>query len=157
MKTQIRKKMCMFFLLRISEQTLRNVVAEFSKSTRQAAADVFGSKTNVELSFAARPSVTELTRATEVAFSNDISLRRPEGVPQHSFHLSKFKIYDEDRNKWVDLHSDSQLSEFCQLYAFQPENPWHKETQKDIPPAVKPPALSPVVFQTGRHISPPTS
>ena len=115
----------------------------------QVAADIFGSKTNFELSFNARPSITELSRAVEVAFSNEISLRRPEGVPQHSFHVSKFKVYDEERSKWVDLQSEAQLSDSGQLYAFQPENPWHKESQKEIPPAVKPPPPSAVAASRG--------
>lgn len=104
------------------------------------AADIFNNKTNFELSFPSRPSILELTRTSESAFTNEIALRRPETVPQHSFHVAKFKVYDDDRNKWVDLLSEGQLIDGCQLYAFQPENPWHKETPKEIPPAVRPPS-----------------
>jgi hypothetical protein len=107
--------------------------------TVQVAADIFGQKTNFELTFPSRPSLLELTRAAESAFSAEIGIRRADHIPQHSFHVAKFKAYDEDRNKWVDLLSEGQLLDFCQLYAFQPENPWHKETQKEIPAAVKPP------------------
>nr|CCC95779.1 unnamed protein product [Trypanosoma congolense IL3000] len=105
----------------------------------QVAADIFNNKVNFELSFPSRPSVSELSRATETAFSNEISIRRPDNVPSHKFHASKIKMYDEDRNKWVDLISEDQLVDYCQLYAFQPENQWHKESQKEIPPAIKPP------------------
>ncbi|CUG93778.1 calcium-binding protein, putative [Bodo saltans] len=104
------------------------------------AADIFGAKTNFELTFPAKPSLLELTQSTEKSFSNEISIRRPENVPQHSFHVAKFKLFDEERNKWMDLLSEGQLLSQCQLYAFQPENPWHKETPKEIPPASKPPA-----------------
>lgn len=107
------------------------------------AAEIFGNKTNFELSFPSRPTQSELTRAAETAFSNEISLRRPsESIPQHSFHVAKFKLYNEDRNDWVDLTSESMLVDSCQLYAFQPSNPWHKESQKEIPPAVRPPTTS---------------
>lgn len=104
------------------------------------AADIFGVKTNFELAFPQRPTVLELSRATETAFTAEIAVRRPDGVPPHSFHISKFKLYDEDRGRWVDLQSDAQLQDLCQCYAFQHENPWHRESQKEIPPAVRPPA-----------------
>lgn len=105
----------------------------------QVAADIFNNKVNFELSFPGRPTIVELTRATEVAFSDEIALRRTENVPAHKFYVSKIKLYDEDRDKWVDLMSEEQLVDYCQLYAFQQENKWHKETQKEIPAAVKPP------------------
>lgn len=106
----------------------------------QVAADIFNNKVNFELSFADRPTIVEVTRATEAAFSDEIALRRPENVPAHTFHVAKMKIYDEDRDKWVDVTSEEQLVDYCQLYAFQQENKWHKESQKEIPPAVRPPA-----------------
>lgn len=110
----------------------------------QVAADIFHNKTNFELSFSARPSFPELVRAVETAFSTEISIHRPDSVPSHTFHLSKFKNYDDHRNKWVDCTSEAQLQDLCQLYAFQTDNPWHKESQKEIPPAVRPPASSSV-------------
>lgn len=106
----------------------------------QVAADIFANKTNFELTFNSRPSLLELTRAIEAAFSNEIAIRRADSIPQHSFHVAKLKGYDEERNKWVDLLSEAQLVDYGQLYAFQPENPWHKESQKEIPAAVKPPS-----------------
>lgn len=92
----------------------------------QVAADIFGNKLNFEFSFPNRPSLQELTKVAESAFSIEIANSRPDGTPQHTFHVAKMKLYDEDKNKWVDLSSDGQLTDYCQLYAFQPENPWHK-------------------------------
>nr|6SJQ_A Chain A, Flagellar pocket-related cytoskeletal protein [Trypanosoma brucei] len=106
----------------------------------QVAADIFNNKVNFELSFPSRPSISELTRSAETAFSNEISLRRPDNVPSHKFHSSKIKMYDEELNKWVDLIREDQLTDYCQLYVFQPPNEWHKESQKEIPPAMKPPS-----------------
>lgn len=108
----------------------------------QVAADIFGNKLNFELSFPSRPTVQEITRASEAAFSAEIANTRAENVPPHTFHVAKIKIYDEDKSKWVDLLGEGQLVDYCQLYAFQPENPWHKETQKPIPPATKPPVAA---------------
>src|SRR3989338_6838517 len=113
------------------------------------AADIFSVKTNFELAFPARPTMLELSRAAETAFTAEIAVRRPDGVRPHSFHISKFKIYDEDRGKWVDCQSDAQLQDLCQCYAFQHENPWHRESQKEIPPAVRPPAPTPSSFNNG--------
>ncbi|CAC9453027.1 calmodulin-like protein containing EF hand domain [Leishmania infantum JPCM5] len=108
----------------------------------QVAADIFGNKLNFELGFPSRPSLQEITRVSESAFSTEIANTRPDNVPQHTFHISKIKVYDEDKSKWVDLLGEGQLTDYCQLYAFQPENPWHKETQKPIPPATKPPTAT---------------
>ncbi|CBZ24166.1 calmodulin-like protein containing EF hand domain [Leishmania mexicana MHOM/GT/2001/U1103] len=108
----------------------------------QVAADIFGNKLNFELGFPSRPSLQEITRVSENAFSTEIANTRPDSVPQHTFHISKIKVYDEDKSKWVDLLGEGQLTDYCQLYAFQPENPWHKETQKPIPPATKPPTAT---------------
>eukprot|EP00672_Neobodo_designis_P025357 CAMPEP_0174832172 /NCGR_PEP_ID=MMETSP1114-20130205/3531_1 /TAXON_ID=312471 /ORGANISM="Neobodo designis, Strain CCAP 1951/1" /LENGTH=147 /DNA_ID=CAMNT_0016066027 /DNA_START=1 /DNA_END=440 /DNA_ORIENTATION=- len=105
----------------------------------QVAADIFGNKLNFELSFPSRPTVSELHRAAETAFSNEIQLRRPAGVQPHQFRMNKMKVYNEDTGKWVDLRAESQLIDSCQCYAFQVENPWHRETQQEIPPAVRPP------------------
>ncbi|KAG8341102.1 EF hand domain [Trypanosoma vivax] len=122
----------------------------------QVAADIFNNKVNFELSFPSRPTIDEVKRAAETAFSNEIALRRPDNVPVHNFHVSRIKMYDEDKDKWTDLLSESQLVDYCQLYAFQPENPWHKESQKEIPAAVKPPASGkrftsgPLVAQSSR-------
>ena len=106
----------------------------------QVAADIFGQKTNFELQFSARPTIQELVRATEAAYTNEIELRRPDHIPPHSFHVAKMKFYDEERNKWSDLVSEAQLTDYTQTYAFQPENQWHKESQREIPAAVRPPA-----------------
>ena len=111
-----------------------------SMFTVQVCGQVFNRKTNFEFAFAKRPSLQELAKMTEGAFTAEISVRRPEGVPQHSFHVAKLKVYDDNRNTWVDLLSESQLIDYCQVYASQPQNPWHKEVpQESIPAAVKPP------------------
>lgn len=103
------------------------------------AADVFGEKVNFELSFPSRPALDEVNRVIEAAFTTEIENSRPPNVPPHNFRISKLRLYDEDNSKWVQLTSESQLVNDCQLYAFQPENAWHKESQNPIPPAIKPP------------------
>ncbi|KAK7197006.1 calmodulin-like protein containing EF hand domain [Novymonas esmeraldas] len=123
----------------------------------QVAADIFGNKLNFELSFPSRPSVQEITRAAESAFSIEIANTRPESVSPHTFHIAKIKVYDEDKSKWVDLLGEGQLVDYCQLYAFQPENPWHKETQKPIPPATKPPAAAATPSRSAAITSAPSA
>lgn len=131
----------------------------------QVAADIFGNKLNFEFAFPARPSIAELSRTVESAFSVEIVNQKPDSVPSHTFHVAKMKVYDDEKSKWVDLTSEGQLFDYCQVYAFQPENPWHKETQKPIPPAVKPPQENkPVAANTNnkynsgqRSGGPPTS
>ena len=55
----------------------------------QVAADIFGNKLNFELSFPSRPTVQEITRASEAAFSAEIANTRAENVPPHTFHVAK--------------------------------------------------------------------
>lgn len=109
--------------------------------TVEIAADIFGVKTNFELEFSSRPSLQELHQRIEAVFSAQIANTRPSNVPAHSFQISKLRILDEANNKWVPFNNESQLTSNSQLYAFQPENAWHKETQNPIPPAVRPPPL----------------
>lgn len=108
----------------------------------EAAADIFGVKTNFALEFPSRPTLHELQQTIEGVFSTQIANTRPSNVPVHSFQISKLRILDEVNNKWVPFNNESQLSNNSQLYAFQPDNAWHKETPNPIPPAVKPPSLS---------------
>lgn len=108
----------------------------------RVAADIFEKKLNYELCFPHRPTAQELTKMTESVYTTAIASMRPEQVPPHTFHVAKIKVYDQDIKKWVDLLGESQLFDRCQLYVFQPENPWHPNVQTDIPPAVPAPAAS---------------
>lgn len=108
----------------------------------EVAADIFGTKSNFELEFPARPTLQELHQTIEQVFTAQIANTRPSSVPEHSFHISKLRVLDEVNNKWVPFNNESQLSSNSQLYAFQPENAWHKESQNPIPPAVRPPPLT---------------
>eukprot|EP01062_Namystynia_karyoxenos_P014592 TRINITY_DN1525_c0_g2_i2.p1 TRINITY_DN1525_c0_g2~~TRINITY_DN1525_c0_g2_i2.p1 ORF type:complete len:409 (+),score=139.85 TRINITY_DN1525_c0_g2_i2:106-1227(+) len=103
--------------------------------------DIYGQKQNLELTFPALPTIGELTRRAEEVFTAEMRLTPvpPHGPgPQSEFRVSRVQIYDDVLLKWVDLISSTQLHEYDQLYIFQPQTPWHSDSQQDLP-APRPP------------------
>lgn len=103
-----------------------------------AAADLSG-KCNYEISFHALPTVPELRERVEVVLGAEAAVRRP---PQAGpFQIHRVQVFDERMEMWVDLVASSQLEDYCQVYLFQKESPYHRDTPGRIPPPVKPTAL----------------
>ena len=102
-----------------------------------ACADLQGGKVNVELTFPGVPTVGELSRRVEEVFSGEI---RALGG-NTDFTVSRIQVYEDVLLKWVDLISSTQLHEYDQVYAFQPQTPWHVDTQQDLPPP-RPPTIA---------------
>lgn len=103
-------------------------------------ADVYGEKINLEVTFPHMPTIGDLSRRVTEIFNAEAALKRPEGYPVVNFAISKLQIYDDVMLKWTDLVTCSQLHEYDQLYAFQPQSPWHSDIQKDLPPP-RPPTI----------------
>eukprot|EP01062_Namystynia_karyoxenos_P073462 TRINITY_DN70258_c0_g1_i1.p1 TRINITY_DN70258_c0_g1~~TRINITY_DN70258_c0_g1_i1.p1 ORF type:complete len:611 (+),score=271.11 TRINITY_DN70258_c0_g1_i1:97-1833(+) len=93
--------------------------------TINCAADLFGTKHNLELHFPhGRPSIPELEAHIASTFQIEAEMqphRPPGAVPR--FDISRLSIYDDAAAKWVDCTSGAQLKERAQLYAFQREPP----------------------------------
>eukprot|EP00756_Hemistasia_phaeocysticola_P023605 Hpha_TRINITY_DN15902_c0_g7::TRINITY_DN15902_c0_g7_i1::g.71149::m.71149 len=109
------------------------------------AADLFGTKTNYELDFLDPPAMAELRARLESVFGNEAAQRRPPGVPASPFQAHRMQVFDDKVELWVDLVSAGQLHDYCQVYVFQRETPWHKEVQSKIPPPGKPPIQTAVL------------
>eukprot|EP01065_Artemidia_motanka_P000059 TRINITY_DN10017_c0_g1_i1.p1 TRINITY_DN10017_c0_g1~~TRINITY_DN10017_c0_g1_i1.p1 ORF type:complete len:670 (+),score=252.80 TRINITY_DN10017_c0_g1_i1:79-2010(+) len=103
-----------------------------------AACTLHGTKLNYELDFSTVPSVLEFQSRAEVVFGHESAARRPPDVPVAPFCVHRMQVYNDGAETWEDLVSPSQLVDFCQVYLFQRETPWHREVQSKIPPAVKP-------------------
>eukprot|EP01061_Rhynchopus_euleeides_P002885 TRINITY_DN12226_c0_g2_i1.p1 TRINITY_DN12226_c0_g2~~TRINITY_DN12226_c0_g2_i1.p1 ORF type:complete len:620 (+),score=256.53 TRINITY_DN12226_c0_g2_i1:83-1861(+) len=100
-----------------------------------AAVDL-GGKCNFELTFPTLPTISELRSRIDEVMSKEAQLRRP---PQAGpFRVHRAQVFDERMEMWVDLVASSQLEDYCQVYIFQKETPWHKDTPGRIPPPVKP-------------------
>ena len=95
------------------------------------AADLYGTKVNLELTLPHLPTVSELTRFTETTFAVESSSVRPSGHPFRSFKVARFQLFDDVSQEWVELGSTGLLTEYCQLYAFQQGV---SESQQQIPP-----------------------
>eukprot|EP01060_Flectonema_neradi_P033965 TRINITY_DN5829_c0_g2_i1.p1 TRINITY_DN5829_c0_g2~~TRINITY_DN5829_c0_g2_i1.p1 ORF type:complete len:355 (+),score=72.94 TRINITY_DN5829_c0_g2_i1:109-1173(+) len=113
-----------------------------------ACADLQGGKVNLELTFPGVPTVGELTRRVEEVFSGEI---RSLGG-NTDFTVNRIQVYDDVLLKWDDLISSTQLHEYDQVYAFQPQTPWHVDTQQDLPPP-RPPTI-PGGYAPQHHLQP---
>ena len=102
-----------------------------------AAAELYGSKVNLELDFPYHPSISEVRTTIVQIFGMERAVKRPEGSPSVPFAVSKLQIYSDD-GFWADLQNAAQLHSWCQLYAFQEESEWHSEGCSEIPPPQKP-------------------
>jgi hypothetical protein len=103
-------------------------------------ADLYGEKVNLELTFSAMPTMGELTRKITETYNSEAQAKRPQGYPAIDFQIARLQIYDDVLLKWTDLVTCTQLHEYDQLYAFQPQSPWHIDVQKDLPPP-RPPTI----------------
>ena len=103
-----------------------------------AAVDL-GTKCNFELSFNIVPTITELREKIISTMGAENSARRA-GHPGFEFHRAQ--VFDERMEMWVDLVASSQLEDYCQIYIFQKETAWHRDTPGRIPPPQKPSAVS---------------
>lgn len=105
-------------------------------------ADLYGEKVNLEITFAAMPTIGELQRKIVEVFGAEAQVKRPQGYPAIDFQIARLQVYDDVLLKWADLVTATQLHEYDQLYAFQPQSPWHIDVQKDLPPPRPPTATA---------------
>lgn len=97
--------------------------------------DLYGRKQNVKLEFPTCPTMTELINASESQYDVSSRSSRPAGYPDVPFKVQTFQVYDDILLRWVDLYSSAQLTNGCQVFAFQPESIWHSDSQGIIPEA----------------------
>ena len=83
------------------------------------AADVYGTKGNFEVTFPSTPTLAELTRQTESIYGVEASARRPVGTIAAPFLVSRFQLYNDKLQQWVDLSAPTQLMDRAQVFAFQ--------------------------------------
>eukprot|EP01064_Diplonema_japonicum_P029331 TRINITY_DN4714_c0_g2_i1.p1 TRINITY_DN4714_c0_g2~~TRINITY_DN4714_c0_g2_i1.p1 ORF type:complete len:577 (+),score=220.34 TRINITY_DN4714_c0_g2_i1:86-1816(+) len=111
-----------------------------------------GGKCNFELTFPTVPTISELRERIDGVMSQEAALRRSPQAGQFSIHRAQ--VFDERMEMWVDLVASSQLEDYCQVYVFQKESPWHKDTPGRIPPPTRPVTSSSVPMYA-RSASPP--
>eukprot|EP01065_Artemidia_motanka_P006303 TRINITY_DN13100_c0_g1_i1.p1 TRINITY_DN13100_c0_g1~~TRINITY_DN13100_c0_g1_i1.p1 ORF type:complete len:203 (+),score=30.33 TRINITY_DN13100_c0_g1_i1:57-665(+) len=87
--------------------------------TLHVAAELYQRKENLEITFAERPRLGELQARVEQVFQVESNVQRPGGEPLQHVLVRRFEIYDAEKGAWEHLSSCCQLSERCQVYAFQ--------------------------------------
>eukprot|EP01063_Lacrimia_lanifica_P033657 TRINITY_DN6048_c0_g1_i1.p1 TRINITY_DN6048_c0_g1~~TRINITY_DN6048_c0_g1_i1.p1 ORF type:complete len:680 (+),score=288.19 TRINITY_DN6048_c0_g1_i1:586-2625(+) len=116
------------------------------------AADIFGTKLNYEVPFLGAPSMGELNRRVQEIFGGECASKRPHHVPaSYAFAVQRVQVFDDRTGLWVDLANSAQLSDGCQLYAFQPDSAYHREVQTTLPAAVPLPAKQPHSAPAASH------
>jgi hypothetical protein len=113
--------------------------------TLHIAADIYGSKVNLEIEFPSLPTLSELNSVIQNSFSNECVVLRPPGASLQNFLLGRVQIYVEAEGNWRDVVSPTQLSEYAQLYVIQAD-PKVQESQQQIMPARRP--SRPPIFPT---------
>eukprot|EP00754_Rhynchopus_humris_P011686 Rhum_TRINITY_DN14246_c2_g2::Rhum_TRINITY_DN14246_c2_g2_i1::g.75688::m.75688 len=111
--------------------------------TALVASDIFGEKINLEISFNGRPVMAELKDVVERCYNGEVHDRvtrmtQPPVGALPAYQVKRFQLFDEVTQKWVGLTTAGQLTDYCQLYAFQPPHPYHKEVRAPIPAPVRP-------------------
>lgn len=105
-------------------------------------ADLYGEKVNLEITLDGRPRrMEELEEHLLHLFRGESDHFFADRVPRVAFQIACLQIYDDVMLRWVDFTSLDQLHEFDQLYAFQPQSHWHRDSQQDLPPP-RPPVRS---------------
>ncbi|KAJ9456285.1 flagellar protein essential for flagellar pocket biogenesis [Diplonema papillatum] len=98
-------------------------------------ADLYGKKVNLEIPFAARPNMAELTREIRDIFDYEAQMVRTPPAPVRTFQISRMQVYNEATAKWDELTRTEQIEPHGQIYAFQPNI---VDTQDDLPRARQP-------------------
>ena len=96
-------------------------------------ADLHRRKDNLRLCFAVRPSISELVTTVETQFDVRLSRQSPVSYPDIPFRVQTFQVYDDILMRWVDLYHTDQLTNGCQVYAFQPDSAPNPDFQAAIP------------------------
>jgi hypothetical protein len=102
-----------------------------------AAADIYGQKVNLELTFPLPPTLADLHTLLTQSFSNECVVLRPAGRPLQSFGVERVQSYNEATGAWDEITGSHQIQEFAQLYVLQ-SDPLHRESQEQIQPARRP-------------------
>lgn len=74
-------------------------------------------KVNIELTFAAPPSVAQVISRATAAFARLFTLRGYKT----EFAVSFAMIFDDATLRWAPLERSTQLTHNCQVYVFQPD------------------------------------
>ena len=86
----------------------------------RVACDLYGSKHNAMFLFKPPPSqLSEVIAEVQRFYHDEATARKPEGHTGAAFEITALQLYDPQAAQWVQVRDVSQLTDGCQLYAFQ--------------------------------------
>eukprot|EP00659_Diplonema_papillatum_P010299 gene10299-15841_t len=102
--------------------------------TVNVGSDLYGKKHNVQLPFAARPSVREVVESAQAYFDVLSQSLRPAGYPDVVFQVESLQALRG--SQWVVASVHDGVTPGQQMWCFQPENIWHSDASGIVPEAV---------------------
>eukprot|EP00755_Sulcionema_specki_P011141 Sspe_Gene.48334::Locus_25087_Transcript_1_1_Confidence_1.000_Length_1113::g.48334::m.48334 len=116
------------------------------------ALELYGTKQNLQFTIPNPcPALQQLRALVEEAFQAESATLKPADVHMHTVIVEEMELYDMALRRWVRLDHPSQVTDGCQLYAFQPST---VDDQGRIPPARPAPRLQPPPRSNSPGISP---
>lgn len=92
-------------------------------------ADVGGEKKNLEVVFDRKPeTISKIADEAEILFRNEFAQK---SLDPRQFTIDFIVFFEDATRRWRPLENVSQLTEYIQLYCFQPNA---TETVREIPP-----------------------
>eukprot|EP01064_Diplonema_japonicum_P023341 TRINITY_DN33774_c0_g1_i1.p1 TRINITY_DN33774_c0_g1~~TRINITY_DN33774_c0_g1_i1.p1 ORF type:complete len:726 (+),score=157.26 TRINITY_DN33774_c0_g1_i1:45-2180(+) len=102
----------------------------------RVACDLYGSKHNAMFLFKPPPSaLDEIIAEAQRFYQEEAENRKPAGNPGPAFQIVALQIYAVS-GRWEDVVNVDQLTDGCQLYAFQQQNAAHQDNFGAIPEAI---------------------
>ena len=102
----------------------------------RVAADVFGLKRNVKMTFEETPDLQTIINTIESVYDPIARSARPLHFPDIPFKVHILQIFDKHIDRWVELvNPQEQLIHDAQLFCFTPESSLHSDSQGIIPAA----------------------
>eukprot|EP01059_Diplonema_ambulator_P006860 TRINITY_DN1643_c1_g3_i2.p1 TRINITY_DN1643_c1_g3~~TRINITY_DN1643_c1_g3_i2.p1 ORF type:complete len:640 (+),score=186.33 TRINITY_DN1643_c1_g3_i2:1298-3217(+) len=103
----------------------------------RVACDLYGSKHNAMFLFKPPPAnLEEVITEAQRFYQEEAEGRKPVEHPGPAFKIVALQVYNQASNKWEDVTSVGQLTDGCQLYAFQQQTSYHHDSFGAIPDAM---------------------
>ncbi|KAJ9468964.1 flagellar protein essential for flagellar pocket biogenesis [Diplonema papillatum] len=100
----------------------------------RVACDLYGSKHNAMFLFKPPPvALSEIVSEAQRFYQQEAETRKPASHPGPAFQIVALQLYNQATQQWEDVSSVSQLTDGCQLYAFQLQTPWHSDGYSALP------------------------
>eukprot|EP01060_Flectonema_neradi_P038108 TRINITY_DN790_c0_g1_i3.p1 TRINITY_DN790_c0_g1~~TRINITY_DN790_c0_g1_i3.p1 ORF type:complete len:743 (+),score=201.42 TRINITY_DN790_c0_g1_i3:3-2231(+) len=121
----------------------------------RVACDLYGSKHNAMFLFKPPPTeINEIIAEAERFYQGEAESRKPAGHPGPAFKIMALQVFND--NQWQDVTDIGNVTDGCQLYAFQQQSEWHNDAggQGALPDPVSEAEVNQLQQQHQQHDQP---